>query len=534
MNNKFFLLIITIGLLISALLIINNKHISAVSDNTDISDDVVERIDDAIYSETISMMHSLVLNKEIIALLSEGDGGDPSKASIIIDAAKNIFDVSIIYLMDLGGNVIVSTTYDTDKSLLGENYSFRYYFNQAVEGKEIIYPALGVTTKKRGLYFSFPVFSDSKSKVIGVLIFKKDLDSIDTILKKYHNPIFLISPAGIVFASNIEKWLYHTVKPLTSEETDRIISSRQFGDIEISPLPFDLSKSEAALENKNYHVKRSPFWDSEWQIVMLQEKEDKLLIDTRILTIITIIPVVLILIIFALVKVILYRKKTENELRKAHDAIAEREKKLKIYLNEKDIMLKEIHHRVKNNMQIIDSLLAMQASKADDVSNIQGLKKSRSRIRAMSLVHELLYETDNFTSINLGMYITALVQDIIAELEVQHDNISRSFDLDDIPVSIDQAIPLGLIINELVTNTFKYAFSEGMTGNLTITLKQTEKKECLLVIKDDGSGLPGSFSYENVDTLGFMLVKNLVEQIEGVMDIDRNRGVSYYIRFQPK
>jgi two-component sensor histidine kinase len=104
-------------------------------------------------------------------------------------------------------------------------------------------------------------------------------------------------------------------------------------------------------------------------------------------------------------------------------------------------------------------------------------------------------------------------------------------DIDNIIVSIDHAIPLGLIINEVVTNTLKHAFKDDMAGNLTVTLKRLVSKECLLVIKDNGLGLPVDFSFDDSDDLGLLLVKNLVVQIDGVLNIDKNKGVSYSIRF---
>jgi two-component sensor histidine kinase len=436
-----------------------------------------------------------------------------------------------IYLLNNEGTAIASTVSDDNLSFTGHNYSYRYYFTEAIKGNKVIYPALGTTSKKRGVYFSYPIYSSDNSQIIGVLVFKKDMNKIDLLISEFDDPIFIISPDGIIFATNNEQWLYHYTLPLSSEKIADIENSKQFGEMKIKPFPSDLTKTALDFNNISYYVTKSDFLNSQWQIVILKQNENVFLIDINTFKIIMIIPIALLLIIVVLIKIIFYKKKTETELRRSNNEIIIREKKLKASLIEKDILLKEIHHRVKNNMQIMNSLLSMQIDKINDNCSIQILKNSQNRIRAMALVHENIYESENFSSITMKNIITELLQNLISDEQLKNDNISLEMDIDNIIVSIDHAIPLGLIINEVVTNTLKHAFKDDMAGNLTVTLKRLVSKECLLVIKDNGLGLPVDFSFDDSDDLGLLLVKNLVVQIDGVLNIDKNKGVSYSIRF---
>ena len=210
-----------------------------------------------------------------------------------------------------------------------------------------------------------------------------------------------------------------------------------------------------------------------------------------------------------------------TELKKAED-------KLKASLNEKELLLKEIHHRVKNNMQIISSLLSLQSKYIEDNSTIQILKESEVRIKAMSLVHESIYLSDNLSSIPFQSYIQRLVMDIIIQYNAQW--ITPKFNIEDIIFNIETAIPCGLIITELVTNSIKYAFlkKEGV-----ITVEFTREADKLkLTVSDNGRGLPEHLLHEKSNSLGFLLVKMLVNQLEGELKIDSTDGTTFTIIFK--
>lgn len=206
------------------------------------------------------------------------------------------------------------------------------------------------------------------------------------------------------------------------------------------------------------------------------------------------------------------------------------ETQLKATLQEKELLLREIHHRVKNNMQILSSLLNLQIQHEDLDDTIAVLKESQGRVKSMAMVHEKLYQSDNFSNINLKEYLINLVSDIFYSYGIKNESISFVLDLDDINIGIDTAIPLGLIINELVTNSVKYAFSNG-EGTLTIKLKSLPE-QMELTVADDGIGLPKNIVIENTKTLGLQLVNSLVGQLDGQMELNRNTGTEFKIIFK--
>ena len=210
-----------------------------------------------------------------------------------------------------------------------------------------------------------------------------------------------------------------------------------------------------------------------------------------------------------------------TELKKAED-------ELKSSLTEKELLLKEIHHRVKNNMQIISSLLSLQSKYIGDNSTVQVLKESEVRIKAMSLVHESIYLSDNISSIPFQIYIQRLVMDIIIHYNAQW--ITPEFNVEDINFNIETAIPCGLIITELVTNSIKYAFLK-RNGVITVELRRKEDK-LKLTVSDNGIGLPEQLLYEKYNYLGLSLVDMLVTQLEGELKIDNTNGTTFTIIFK--
>ncbi|MBI4813002.1 MAG: PocR ligand-binding domain-containing protein, partial [Methanobacterium sp.] len=208
------------------------------------------------------------------------------------------------------------------------------------------------------------------------------------------------------------------------------------------------------------------------------------------------------------------------------------EKAIKESLDEKEVLLREIHHRVKNNMQIINSLLSLQSQHVEGEETLDVLKESQGRVRSMAMIHEKLYQSPNFTKIDFKDYIEKLASNLIYTYQVQARDIKQVFDVKDVEMNIDTAIPCGLIINELVTNSLKYAFpqSSDTNGIIKIELNQ-EEDHFKLVISDNGVGLPSHIQPENTETLGLQLVNNLVNQLEGTIKIDRTHGTKFTIIF---
>ncbi|WP_406657817.1 CHASE4 domain-containing protein [Methanolobus sp. ZRKC2] len=196
----------------------------------------------------------------------------------------------------------------------------------------------------------------------------------------------------------------------------------------------------------------------------------------------------------------------------------------------KDILLKEIHHRVKNNLQVISSLLRLQSKKFEDKEVIEAFKESQHRARSMAMAHESLYQSNDLENINLKTYVPTLVKYLVSSYGFSSDDIKIHINIKNIIFGIDTSIPIGLIINELVSNSLKHAFNEG-TGEIKVEL-YPEKDEFILKISDNGIGFPEDMDFRETDSLGLQLVNSLVEQIEGTIELDRNNGTAFKIIFK--
>ncbi|MFB2833071.1 PAS domain-containing protein [Floridanema evergladense] len=207
------------------------------------------------------------------------------------------------------------------------------------------------------------------------------------------------------------------------------------------------------------------------------------------------------------------------------------EKALLTSLKEKEVLLKEIHHRVKNNLQIISSLLKLQSSYIKDEEVIALFAESYNRVRSMALLHEKLYHSLDLARINADDYISNLTKNLFSSYNISGNFIDLRITIDDLKLDIDTAIPCGLIINELVTNSLKYAFIGRQKGQICITFLQQDNNTLYLKISDDGVGLPPDFDIEQIQSLGLQLVVNLTEQLGGKLEIDFTNGTSFIITF---
>lgn len=208
-----------------------------------------------------------------------------------------------------------------------------------------------------------------------------------------------------------------------------------------------------------------------------------------------------------------------------------KEKEIVESLKEKEVLLKEIHHRVKNNLQVISSILNLQSSFVKDKQTLEILEESRNRIRSMAIIHENLYRTTNFSSINFSDYLKNLTSNLIASYQVNTGKVTLKENLSKVDLVLDQAIPCGLLVNELITNSLKYAFVDGRPGEISIILNEI-KNNIHLSISDNGVGLPIDFDILNSDTLGLQLVSTLVEQLDGQIVVDNSIGIKYLITFE--
>jgi two-component sensor histidine kinase len=213
------------------------------------------------------------------------------------------------------------------------------------------------------------------------------------------------------------------------------------------------------------------------------------------------------------------------EVRKRNEA------ELKATIDEKELLLKEIHHRVKNNMSLVSSLLVLQSDYVKNNLDRLLFEESCNRIKSMALIHDKLYQSSDFINIDFKDYIELLSAELFSTYTVNRNEIELKVDIDDVSISIDNAIPCGLIINELVTNALKYAFVGGKKGEIFIGLKKADGNKTRLTVSDNGAGPSRKFNINNPDSIGILIVKSLVEQLEADMKIDIKDGVKFEIVF---
>ncbi len=208
--------------------------------------------------------------------------------------------------------------------------------------------------------------------------------------------------------------------------------------------------------------------------------------------------------------------------------------KLEKTLEEKEQFVREVHHRVKNNLNIISGLLFMQAEKVEHMPEVYKLfLESMNRIRTLSFIHERLYKRDNLAYIDFKDYAQNLAENVFNTFKDKHNNLQLEIDLDPIEMDIDKSISCGLIINEVLSNSFKYAFPNQKEGKIFLSMKKVKgqkgKAEIKMKISDNGIGLPPDFNIEKSNTLGMQLIHNLARQLRGQLTIDRNGGTTFLL-----
>jgi len=227
-----------------------------------------------------------------------------------------------------------------------------------------------------------------------------------------------------------------------------------------------------------------------------------------------------------------------NDFSKAVDLLnngsieyAGRIRELQEALKEKSFLLKEIYHRVKNNLQIISSLLSLQVDYTKNAESQFILKESAVRVKSMALVHEMLYQSENLAKIDMAVYIKQLFEYLREIFQLNADKIKYELELDSVLLSIDKAISCGLVINELITNVFKHAFPINTNGHIKLTLQKIEKT-IIVIVNDTGIGIPDNIQFENSTSLGMQLIRNLTKQLNGTIALDRKNGSTFTLKFK--
>ncbi|WP_420263964.1 PAS domain S-box protein [Candidatus Magnetominusculus dajiuhuensis] len=209
----------------------------------------------------------------------------------------------------------------------------------------------------------------------------------------------------------------------------------------------------------------------------------------------------------------------------------EYETKLISSLREKEVLMQEIHHRVKNNLQVVSGLIGLQLSYVEDETYRAMFIESQSRIKSISLVHDKLYRSKGLAEIDLKEYILSLSNDLLSSLGVDKSSLMLTLDVETVLIGMDKAIPCGLIINELFTNILKHAFPDKIIGEINISVCSKNNDDIELTISDNGVGFPEDVDFRNSKSLGLHIVNILVKQLEGTIELDRTRGSKFRVIF---
>jgi two-component sensor histidine kinase len=244
-----------------------------------------------------------------------------------------------------------------------------------------------------------------------------------------------------------------------------------------------------------------------------QKKQQKLIVNALILLLF-----LSGIIAFSVYRGFLIKKKAEKALQHKNEIISKA-------LNEKEMLLKEIHHRVKNNLQVVSSLLSLQSRQLQDTGAQEALQESRNRVQSMALIHENLYQENNLVGVNTKDYFEKLVNSLLNNYNIDANKIQLTSDIDDVQLDVDVLIPIGLILNELISNALKYAFNDGADGKIHVTLKN-ETKHFLLMVSDNGIGLPENFEIAKSKTLGFKLIKSFSDKLKATLSILTEQGTT--------
>ena len=223
-----------------------------------------------------------------------------------------------------------------------------------------------------------------------------------------------------------------------------------------------------------------------------------------------------------------------TESKRAEEAVRAGAEQLKASLEEKDVLLKEIHHRVKNNLQVISSLLKLQATHIEDPAALEMFNESRHRIQTMALVHEKLYQSESFSRVDFGEYARSLSTLLASTYRDKAARLALKTEIEEVSLGVDIALPLGLIINELISNSLKYAFPNGGEGEVRIGMNRVGDDQLQLIVADNGIGFPADVDFRKTETLGMQLVLALTGQIGGSVELRSDAGTEFRILFRPR
>jgi two-component sensor histidine kinase len=425
-----------------------------------------------------------------------------------------------------------SLKYRTKKDSIQKSYAYHNIANLYIQLNQLD-SALLFIDKSIKIKYHFKNKYDINSDYVTIgeiLSLKKDYINsnyyLNLVLKSEKSIITLIEAERIISSNyyNLKDYKnsskhYH----LYFELSDSLNQLNQASDIENKLIEYELVRD--SLENQQLYLKKEISDIEHENLKLLEEYNQTKLKYTLIILTIIIITGILLFISFR------RRLKEEKQHKEKLEVQNEELKRTLISNEEKEVLLKEIHHRVKNNLQIINSLIRLQSHYMTPNNYLTKLNETENRIRSMALVHEKLYQSKELSKLNVSTYIKELVSNIYESYETGVP-IEFQYEISELKYSIDTLIPIGLIINEIVSNSLKYAFQGKESGQIYIKFcDKCYDKKTVLIIKDNGIGADLQFEDLSSDSLGMELIESLTEQLDGTFELDTEFGFSYFFSF---
>ena len=435
--------------------------------------------------DRVTFKHRLVTNVKTIARII----GENSTAAI---SFGDTTDAShLLASLKVEQDVLKACIYDSNKTVFA------------------VYPAtldrsafLNINSLKSDIQFHsgsihlFQLIHDEKSNnPIGVVYIQYSLRVIDSRLKKYIQiaslfvlvAIFIVSAISLKLQHIISNPILHlaTVARDVSQKKDFSIRAHRFSSDELGFLTDRFNEMLDQIQERDLALQKT--YDE------LKQKAQELEVE------------------------LWERRQAEQQLKRS--------------LDEKEVLVREIHHRVKNNLQIISSLIYLQTKNITDPAALRLFRDGDNRVRSMALIHEELYNSKDLAHIDFAAYIKNLTNHLYHSYREENKVVHIKTDVDKISLSMDTAINCGMIINELVSNSLKHAFTKGQAGTIRISLHPTNRTKYLLIVSDDGKGIPSHIDFLNTQSLGLQLVCNLTDQINGTIELNRENGTEFRIAF---
>jgi two-component sensor histidine kinase len=287
-----------------------------------------------------------------------------------------------------------------------------------------------------------------------------------------------------------------------------------------------LKDSITAEEQKLKMVDVETEYQKEINRIEIQELEEKSALKARRDRIENYILVGLVIIVLAFALMFYSRTRTKKRI---NDTLREKNEIIQYSLEEKEVLLREIHHRVQNNLQFVSSLLNLQGRGIKDEYTLNVLKDCKQRIQSMALIHQKLYQENSLKDIDFKSYVDNLVGSLKQSYEIDDHKVKVDLDISGAQLGINAAIPIGLILNELITNAFKYAFQDDQEGHLSISLNE-EAGQLILIVQDNGEGMPADFDMETTMSFGLKLVRSLSKKLKGDLRVETNAGTKVTLK----